>query len=188
LIAKMPKDQMKHSNYYGLLTLSASYPDGQSAGTTNLLVAISNSRIEPRFAAQIVKLTLAAGEGSGYIIQIKAANVGSVHFLPNSRATLLTAMGQSAGQITLSGEPGIMLPLATRRFSGEMDFKDVKVGIYQLRASLAFAPGEAVTKKILLRVAVEDGQKIVTIVKADKKDGPKPASAPAGTNRAGGDK
>jgi hypothetical protein len=97
-------------------------------------------------------------------------------------------MGQSAGQITLSGEPGIMLPLATRRFSGEMDFKDVKVGIYQLRASLAFAPGEAATKKILLRVAVENGQKVVTIVKADKKDGPKPASAPAGTNRTGGDK
>jgi hypothetical protein len=81
-----------------------------------------------------------------------------------------------------------MLPLATRRFSGEMDFKDIEVGTYLLRASLAFAPGEAVTKQILLRVAVENGQKIVTLVEADKKDGPKPASAPAGTNRTGGDK
>ncbi len=168
LIAKMPKDQATHSNYYGLLTLSASYPDGQSAGTTTSLVAISNSRIEPKVAAQIEKLTLAAGEGSGYIIKIKAANIGGVHFLPNCGATLLTAREQSAGQIILSGEPGIMLPLATRNFSGEMDFKDVEVGTYLLQASLAFAPGEAATRQILLRVSVENGQKVVSVVDADK--------------------
>ncbi len=186
LIAKMPRQGATHSNYYGLLVLNASYPDGQSAGTTTTLVAIANSRVEPAPAAQIDKLALAAGEGSSYIIQVKGANVGGVHFLPRCRVALLSEMGQVLNETILSGEPGIMLPLQLRSFAGVMDFKDVAVGTYQLRASLDFAPGKAATRQILLRVAVEDGKKAVTVVKADDKDTPEPASAPAGANRAGG--
>ncbi len=187
VIAKMPKDGTTRSNYYGLLVLNAAYPDGQSAGKTTSLVAIANSRVEPAPAAQIDELTLAAGDADAYIIRTKAANIGSVHFLPKCRATLLGGMGQSVGQAVLSGEPGIMLPLQFRTFSGEMDFKDVEVGAYQLKASLDFAPGKAAIKQILLRVTVEDGKKVVTLVEAEKKDEPKPATAPAGTSPPGGD-
>ena len=188
VIAKMPKDKATRSNYYGLLVLKASYRDGQSAGTSTSLVTIANAKVEPAPAAQIDKFTLAGGDASTYIIGVKAANVGSVHFLPRSRATLLGSMGQIVNETILSGEPGIMLPLDLRSFAGQMDFKDVKVGTYQLRAALGFAPGKAATREILVRVTLENGQKVVTVVEPDKKDAPKPAGAPAGTNRTGGDK
>ena len=185
LIAKMPRDKAIHSNYYGLVTLNASYPDGQSAGATTALVTIINSKVEAKPAAQIDKLTMAVGEGAVYIIQTKGANIGGVHFTPKCRATLLGGMGQAVRETILSGEPGAMLPLQLRNFSGEMDFKGVKVGVYQLRASLDYAPGKAATRQIMVRVAVEDGQKVVTVVTLDKKQ---PTTAPAATGGTGADK
>jgi len=183
LIAQMPKDAVTRSNYYGLLVLKASYPDGQSAGTSTSLVNIANAEVEPAPAAQIDELTLAGGDASAYIIRIKTANVGSIHFTPKCRAALLGGTGQIVGQAVLSGEPGIMLPLQTRTFSGEMDFKDVEVGTYSLQASLSFAAGEAATKQILLDVSVEDGQKVVSIVVPEKKE---PAAGGAPATRATG--
>ncbi|MBT3201626.1 MAG: hypothetical protein HN350_17120 [Phycisphaerales bacterium] len=173
LIVRMPKDKASYSNYYGLLGLKASYPDGQSAGTTTSLVTVTNSKVEAKPAARIDNITLAGGEGSAYIIQIRGANLGSVHFLPKCRVALLDVRGQAVTQSILNGEPGIMLPLATRSFSSEMDFKDVKVGVYQLQASLDFASGEAATHRIRVRVAVEDGKKTVTVVTPEKKQASK---------------
>jgi hypothetical protein len=181
VIARMPKGKVSHSNYYGLLTLSASYPDGQSAGATTSLVTITNSKVKAKPAAQIDKVTLAGGEGSTHIIQIRCANIGNVHVQPKCRAALLATRSKIAKQTILSGEPGIMLPLAIRSFSGEMDFKDIEVGVYQLQASLDYAPGQAATKQIMVRVSVEDGRKVATVIVPNTK---KPAAAPSTTGGA----
>jgi len=182
VIAQMPKADPDatsgHANYYGLLTLRAAYPDGQGAGETTTLVCVENKKVEAEPAAQGMALTLAAEEPSKYIVQAKFANTGNVHFTPKCRATLSTGIGAAVAETVLSSEAGLMLPLEVRGFSGVLDFTNVEVGTYLLKAMLEYAPGKAAAKQIPIRVSLEEGNKVVTIVQA-KEETPESEKPPA---------
>jgi hypothetical protein len=176
VIAKMPKAEVMQANYYGLVTLRATYADGQGAGETKTLVCVANKGVESKPAAQAAKMTLAAAEGAKYAVQARFANIGNVHFKPKCRAVIVTGQGQTVTEIELAGEEGLMLPLETRDFSGEIDFDKVEPGTYALKVVMDCGSGQGAADQMPLRVAVEDGQKTVTIIAREAAG----STAPAG--------
>jgi len=176
LIAKMPKAKEMHANYYGLVCLRAAYPDGQSAGETRTLACVANKSVEAKPAAQAAKMSLAAAEGAKYVLQARFANTGNVHFRPKCRAVLASGMGQTVTEIELAGEEGLMLPLEMRDFSGVLDFEKVPAGTYALKAVLDCGGGQGAAEQMPIRVAVEEGQKVVTVVEQQAATSTAPAS------------
>ena len=176
VIAKMPKADTMQANYYGLVCLRATYPDGQGAGETKTLVCVANKGVEVKPAAQVAKMTLAAAEGAKYAVQARFANIGNVHFSPKCRALLVTGQGQTVTEIELAGEEGLMLPLETRDFSGEINFEKVEPGTYALKVVMDCGSGQGAADQMPIRVAVEEGQKTVTIIAREAAA----STAPAG--------
>jgi hypothetical protein len=184
VMARMPQADVMQANYYAFLTLRATYPDGQSAGQTTTLACVANKGVESKPAVQATKMTLASAEGAKYAVQARFANIGNVHFTPKCRAMLATGQGQTVMETELSGEEGMMLPLEIRDFSGEMDFEKVEPGAYALKAVLECGAGQGAAEQLPIRVSLENGQKIVTILEAkgaEEADDalPMPAAAPA---------
>ena len=180
VIAKMPKAEKTYAAYYGLLTLKATYPDGQSAGETTSLVCVTNAKVETKPAAEVMKLALAAGEGSKYVVQAKFGNIGNMHFMPKCSAVLLTGSGQMVQSVALTGEERIMLPLEIRSFSGVIDFEKVEPGTYLVKTVLDYGPGQGAAEQIPISVAVEEGMKVVTIIAREAATSTAPASQPSG--------
>ena len=186
VIAKMPKAEKMHANYYGLVCLRATYADGQGAGETKTLVCVANKGVEGKPAAQAAKMTLAATEGAKYAVQARFANIGNVHFKPKCRAVVVTGQGQSVTEIELAGEEGLMLPLETREFSGVLDFEKVEPGTYALKAVMDCGGGQGAVEQMPIRVTVEEKQKVVTIIKQEATTSTAPSTAPASAPAGGG--
>lgn len=170
VIARLPKNLEMHANYYAALGLRAVYADGQSAGETRSLVCVQNAKMEARPVAQAMKVSLAAEEGSKYIVRARFANVGNIHFTPRCKATVTKADGAPVLETALSGQTDVMLPLGTGHFSGILDFSRVEAGVYRLTA-LIDCGGETkpVSKILPIRVSVEEGQKVVTAISVNAK-------------------
>ena len=165
IIAKMPNSELTQANYYTLLGLRASYLDGQSAGVTTALICVENKNVEARPAASPMKLTIAAGEASEYVVVGRFSNVGNTNFTPRCTATVTTAMGRTIAKTLLAGKAGVMLPLEMRDFSGVVDFSKVAAGTYRLTAILEYA-GEKVSTEIPIQVSIgPDKLRSVEIVK-----------------------
>jgi hypothetical protein len=180
VVAKMPKDDNPQANYYGTISLKATYPDGQNAGQGDATVCVGNKGVEAKPAAQVAKMTLAAAESGKYVLQARFANSGNVHFKPKCKAVVVTGQGQTVTETELAGEEGIMLPLESREFSGIVDFGKIEPGAYALKAVLEFAPGQGAAEQLPIRVTVEDGQKVVTIITPEAASSSAPASQPGG--------
>jgi hypothetical protein len=125
-------------------------------------------------------MTLAAAEGAQYAVQARFASIGNVHFMPKCRAMIVSGMGQTVTEVELSGEEGLMLPLETRDFSGVLDFEKVEPGAYALKAVMDCGGGQGAAEQMPIRVAVEEGQKTVTIIKQEAATSTAPASETAG--------
>jgi hypothetical protein len=93
---------------------------------------------------------------------------------------VVTGQGQTVTEIELAGEEGLMLPLETRDFSGVIDFEKVAPGIYALKAVMDCGSGQGAAGQMPLRVAVEEAQKVVTIIALEPTTSTAPASQTAG--------
>jgi hypothetical protein len=183
ITTKMPKDGTPRADYYGLISLRATYADGQGAGESRTLVCVENKGVEAKPAAQTTKLTMAAGEGSKYAVQTKFVNIGNNHFKPKCRATLVSGTGQSVTDVELAGDDSFMLPLESRDFSGEFDFEKVEPGTYAMRAVLDCGSGQGTAEQMPIRVTVENGQKVVTVIKQDSTTSTAPATQASGDGK-----
>ena len=166
IIAKMPNSELAHARYYSLLDLRARYLDGQSAGKTTALVYVENNGVEAKPVAQPMKLTIAAMEGSKYIVVGRFGNVGNSHFTPRCGAMVrrLTT-GTTVARLLLSGKAGVMLPIEFRDFSGVVDFSRFMAGTYRLTAILEYAGSKPVAAEIPIRVSIgPNEQRLVEIV------------------------
>ena len=172
IISKMPKAESMQPNYYANLGLWAKYADGQNAGVTTALVAIENENVETKPAVQPMKLTIAAEEGTRYVVVARFGNIGNVHIIPGCSATLTAEMGtNAASRIILAGSSDVMLPLEVRDFSGFLDFSKIKTGEYIIEAILEYTSGkdlkqrtERVGQAIPIKVSDEGGRRVVEII------------------------
>lgn len=185
VVARLPRDGMDQANYYGLLSLKASYPDGQSAGQTTALTVIQNSRAESAPKGEVVRAGLALEDGSRYIVQGRISNVGNVHVTPSVRAVLLDGRGDRVTETPMEGDASVMLPLATRNFAGVIDFEKIEDGAYLLRVDFTYATSDPATQSLPIRVATEQGQKVVTVIESQQEQSvTQPATQPATPNGA----
>ncbi|GAH47652.1 unnamed protein product [marine sediment metagenome] len=170
IIAKLPKSEKIYPNYYATLNFHATYTDGQSAGKNTSLILLENAKIKGKPAAQIIKASLAAEEGSRYIIRTRSANVGNVHFTPECKAIVTRPDGAPVLESALSGQRQVMLPLEIRDFSGILDFSGVEEGIYRLIVSMDYGEKTKEVSKILpIQVSLEEGEKIVTVISVNEE-------------------
>jgi len=169
IMARIPREELVHANYYGQLILKAAYPDGQSAGETGVLVSIDNTTVAAEPAAQAVHLRLAEEDDSKYVILSRFSNIGNTIITPKPSASLVTAREGDVSRAALTGDDSPMLPFAIRDFAGVMDFTNIEPGTYGLRASLEYAPGKVEAKQIPIEVTEEDGRKIVSVIGSEEE-------------------
>ena len=72
-----------------------------------------------------------------------------------------------------------MLPLELRGFSGVIDFGNIEPGSYALKAVMDYGGGQGASKRIPVRVTVEEGKKVVTIITPQAATSTAPATQPA---------
>jgi len=167
IISKMPNPEAMHACYYALLGLFAAYPDGQNAGLTIANICVLNQQLRTR---PLVRpggpVGLAVQTESKYIVTSVFANYGDIHFTPQRcRAVVANTAGAAMTQELLRSERrGIMLPLESRPFSGELDFSDYPEGYYRLEVNLEYGPEQVVTNQVGIRVSLRAGQRIIETV------------------------
>ena len=169
VVTKIPKDKNKFPNYYGLLKLTAKYPDGQSAGETESLVCLSNKTARTVYQVKITKFSLAQAEKNIYLVKARLANTGNIHFQPACNTVLETLQGIKTGSAELNGEAGLMLPMAVRDFSGEIDFSKIEPGDYRLVTTVQMTKDLFIQDTTGIKVKEEQGGKIVTTIKIENK-------------------
>ncbi|MEX0655612.1 MAG: hypothetical protein WD151_15930 [Phycisphaeraceae bacterium] len=172
VLTRVPREDVDHARYYAHLVLHANYADGQSAGTTQTLLTVSNAEVPAEPKVQMERLALASDEESRYIVQTQLSNVGNVHLDDvHGETELLGAGARTVTSSSLSGEAGILLPLGVRQFGGELDFADVEPGQYILQARLRYGEDGSVVKRLAIRVEEEeDGSKSVEILDDEDPD------------------
>lgn len=171
IIAMMPDPAATYPCYYSLLSLWATYPDGQRAGTTTAPICVRNSNIVAQPEAQGLRVDIQDLGQSNYLIAAKFGNFKTIHFAPITVKAAVVMTTGAAGDtgiprasIFLSGDPGIMLPFETRQFSGVMDFSVIPADTYLLVGRLEYAPGQFARSQKLIQVSIEGEQRIVRTI------------------------
>ncbi|MEX0776381.1 MAG: hypothetical protein WD042_11810 [Phycisphaeraceae bacterium] len=185
VIVKMPASDQMHANYYGQIVLRATYPDGQSAGETTSLVCVDYKQVQAKPEAQGMRVTLSLDQATRYVVQSRFANIGNVHFTPTVNATVNSARGEPVIRSALAGDEGDMLPLGVRDFSGIIDFANVESGTYMIRVVLDYGNGQAAADAVPIRVSVEEGQKVVTLIEPDASQTQPDTTQPSPTQPSG---
>jgi len=171
ITTSMPKTSNMHACYYGLLSLHATYADGQNAGVKTAYICAANGQAEATPVAQGVKIDFARMEGSRYLVVANFGNFGDVHFTPRCTAAItnLSGVDMGSGRILLtSSKSGLMLPLEYRSFSGAFDLSDYPAGMYFVTATLEYAPGEVATKQTGIRVSIEGDERVVELIQPER--------------------
>jgi len=164
IIAKMPKTEMPHANYYASLNLSARYTNGQNAGRQSALICVHNKNLDSYPQAQVMKLSISAEKASRNIITATFGNVGNVHFNPNCRAMIINKDGRISLQMPLKGNSAPMFPLELREFSEVFDLYGLVPGDYYIEAFMEYGTGQVANARMPIRVTVEGMDKIVEII------------------------
>jgi hypothetical protein len=173
ITTSMPETPNMHACYYGLLSLHATYSDGQNAGVKTAYICVANRQAQDGAipVAQLVKLNFAHMEESRYLAIASFGNFGTTHFTPRCTAAVTNLMGvpMGSGEMLLtSGKSGMMLPLEFRSFSGAFDLSDYPADMYWVRAALEYAPGEVATDRIPIRVSIEGDQRVVELIQPER--------------------
>jgi hypothetical protein len=191
IISRVPKTGVDHPNYYGDLTLSGTYADGQSAGETRSTVHLSYNGVESSADARIEQIMLVeGGSPSQYFAQMRLTNIGNVHIEPSARLFVLSAQGGQVKNVEFSGDDAPLLPLGKRTYSAELDLGGVPPGYYALRATAKIADEkQAIGQQIILIDAeerVDESGKTITVPRVMLVD-PITANLPEGIDLQIGD-
>jgi hypothetical protein len=170
IVAKVPAEAI-YPSYYALIEMEAALLDEQKVGDHEILVHLRNPRVEAVQSAEVLDVTLAQEGPSTYAVNAGFVNVGSTHFAPEAKAVLLSMTNEEVTSIALTGPEGFVLPLQSASFSGAIDFSGIADGTYRLTAAMAYAPGKAAGRTLVLKVATGDEGKSVSVVEVAATEG-----------------
>ena len=170
IVAKVPAEAI-YPYYYALIEMEAALLDEQKVGDHEILVHLRNPRVEAVHSAEVLDVTLAQEGPSTYAVNAGFVNVGSTHFAPEAKAVLLSMTNEEVTSIALTGPEGFVLPLQSASFSGAIDFSGIADGTYRLTAAMAYAPGKAAGRTLVLKVATGDEGKSVSVVEVAATEG-----------------
>ncbi len=181
VIAEIPATMTDYPWHYAVLGLYAHYPDGQMAGLTTANVCVGEDRgLTPEVIVRATNLNIRDYEPSRsqFLVLIAFTNDGSTFFNPRKcRAGIVYYSGQYASQVRAStsmrsDQPGIILPLETRNYSGILDLSSVEAGNYRLEAYLEYGVGQSIRKQSAIRVSVINGRRTVTTMQTSDEIAP----------------
>lgn len=166
VITGLPREGAPYPHYYADLTLSGTYKDGQSAGTTSSTVHLANPSIESTVSGRIEQLQLSESDEPGvYVVQANVVNTGNVDVVPRVRTLLLNPPGQAVVTGVLSGDAKPLLPLGRSAFSGELNLADLLPGPYRLRTVATLSSETDVAAQMNLSVErAADGSVVITAI------------------------
>ena len=175
IIANIPESATDYPWHYAVLGLYAHYPDGQMAGLTTANVCVGDKNINPEIMVKAgnLKINDHDPEKSEFSVWIDFTNHGHVYFTPKRcRAGLAIISGQYANQLrtvtTLrSNQPGIILPLEKRGYSGVLDLSSVEADRYRLEAILEYVEDgvkKSINKQSAIQVSIINGRRTVTTI------------------------
>jgi hypothetical protein len=165
IIAEMPESAVKYSNYYALLGLHASYPDGQVAGTTtaNVCVANRNALVDLKVEGMPFQFKDFDSKNSQYLVTAQFKNLGLVHIKPTRcRVGIVDTAVSAVPRVSAdlgSMKRGTMLPFETRDFSEVVDISSLPDGRYRAEVVLEYERGEK-TRQLQMTVSTEGGMKV----------------------------
>ena len=139
VITRMPEG-MGARGYYGDLSLYASYADGTNAGMTSAQVCVVNGAVQPNPFVRDLVFKYELSQASKYLVSVRFRNVGDVHVSSKCKAQLVQTDGTVLkwASMPCEGKTGLMLPLESRDFTGELDLKYINPGFYRLEAVLDY--------------------------------------------------
>lgn len=165
VVGAVPREGANLPNYYADIVLQGVYEDGQSAGTTRSTVQLVNAAVETKSNGIIDQMQVAEGDGpSKLVVQARFVNVGNAHVDPFASAQVLGPRGEHILRSSLSGDEGVLLPLAVRSYSEQLDFSKVDPGTYVLRATVNYGSGQEAAKQLRIAVANKSGVREVTVL------------------------
>jgi hypothetical protein len=179
VMARMPNPPATAlANYYAIVKLTATYPDGKSGGVTTARLCVHNRMVKETAEVDNLVLTIASTSPSRYLVSARFVNNGDAPVLPKCRGALTVPPGDTVWtRIALTNEgldsTGMLLPMDTRNFSGVLDVSNVAVGLYRLTAVLEW-PGGGHSKQKQIAIEVQDGPtgKVANVLSMDRINGP----------------
>ena len=155
VISRVPREDVARANYYADLLLEGRYADGQNAGVTRSIVHLARRGVEAEPRGMIERILVAEGDApSEHVVQARFVNIGNVHLEPVGDVQVLSGRGTVA-RARLAADPGPVLPLGKRSFSGTLDLSQVDPGYYVLRASFGYGFQLSTADQLLMEVIEE---------------------------------
>lgn len=169
-----PADDAPKANYYSELRIMAVTADDQLVGQATSLIVVEDpqQRLEP--AAQPIRIGIDQAGENLYSVVAQFANVGQVHFLPTAHVLLRNRLGHIAAQADMETASGLVLPLGTPQFAGQLDLKNAEAGTYTVQAVMSFVGQQAVAE-LPIEVRFVDGKRQVTVLESTPAEDPPPA-------------
>ena len=163
LQVRAPQPEKALPNYYALLKLQSSYPDGQPAGSAESLLWVRNEAVQSRLAAETLSVNLSEGEASQYTVTASFANCGTVHWSATCRAEVLGEGRVTALSSSLETATPRLLPLGTGTYSSILDFSKLEAGSYVLNVTLDYGGEQAIETRAITVAVGEDGTRTVSM-------------------------
>lgn len=159
LLAQFPEEPAAHQNHYAQLRVTATYEDGQSAGSATGLIEVTRRGTEDAPAVEIETARVSETDTSGeYALSLRATNTGDVLLRDTEVAySVVNATGQTvvSGRMHTDIDAPI-LPLIGRSFGGTLDLSNVEAGEYSLLSVVRDA-GLELAATVRTFVKSEDG-------------------------------
>ena len=163
-----PKPGGKKPYYYGTFKIAATYLQGQLAGSATGLIIVQDQSEKAAGSMQGMGMSLAHAEGEQYSVLATFGNTGNVHLAPKPLGSVVEASDAGMRPVQdfdFDKEPGLLLPLGMRRFSGVIDFSKMGPGVYVIKAAAEHNGGKT-EQTLMVRVSEskEEG-KAVDVIK-----------------------
>lgn len=173
ILSRVPREGVQFPNYYADLTVQGTYEDGQSAGQSHSTIHLFNAALPSKVGGAIEQLSIAeTDEPSQFVVQMRMANLGTIHLEPSARVFLINAQGRQIRNYALDGENEPLLPLGKRTFSGEVTFGTLEPGYYALRARATLDEDHTVAfQRLLLVERNGDAGETVTVLDDEAVEG-----------------
>ncbi len=169
VLVAFPKPDGKKPYYYSAFKIAATYPQGQLAGSATGLIIAQDQSEKPVGRMQGMGMSLARAEGDQYSVLATFGNTGDMHLAPKLTGIVTEIAGtdlRTVQTFDFDKEPGLILPLGMRRFTGTVDFSKIAPGAYVLRAEVEHSGGkEHQTLGVRVSESKEEG-KVVDVIKA----------------------
>lgn len=157
VMARVPREAQVRAHHYARAKLTATYPDGQSAGQATALIHLTGkgSNADGEATIEGMALDSMGGDAGAYAVSASLRNVSTVHLKPTVRMRLVDPDGDVRRSVELQGPSGWLLPLEGRKYAGELGTAKLDAGRYTLVVDARFPDADPVRKEASLRVVTQ---------------------------------